>query len=52
MPKTGDVEKTAFPRLAKERRLKAYRHKGFWMTVNTLKDLGSVEEEIKRGVFG
>lgn len=39
LPRTGDIERTAFPRLAAERKLTAYRHEGFWMTVNTMKDL-------------
>jgi NDP-sugar pyrophosphorylase family protein len=46
LPKTGDIEKTAFPQLAAERRLKAYRHNGFWMTINTVKDLREVAQRI------
>jgi NDP-sugar pyrophosphorylase family protein len=44
LPRAGDVERTAFPRLAAEHKLKAYRHNGFWMTVNTIKDLNEVDE--------
>lgn len=51
LPKSGEIETTAFPRLAQERRLKAYRHDGFWRTINTLKDLDEVEKEILRGGF-
>lgn len=47
LPQFGDVEKTAFPRLAAERKLKAYRHNGFWMTINTLKDLREVDQRIR-----
>jgi len=49
LPRTGQIEKTTFPRLAAERKLKAYRHNGFWMTVNTAKDLGEVQEELLKG---
>jgi len=48
LPEKGDIERTAFPRLAQEGRLKAFRHEGFWMTVNTVKDLAEVEREIAR----
>jgi len=35
----GDPETTTFPELAAERRLRALRHEGTWLTVNTPKDL-------------
>jgi NDP-sugar pyrophosphorylase family protein len=38
-PEKGDHETTAFPELAAEGRLGAYRHEGLWLTVNTPKDL-------------
>lgn len=50
-PQTGEIEKSVFPRLAAERKLKAYRHEGFWMTVNTLKDLGEAEKELCKSGF-
>ncbi len=43
-PERGDHETTAFPDLARERRLHAYRHTGVWLTVNTPKDLRKAEE--------
>ncbi len=49
LPRTGQIESTTFPRLASERRLKAYRHNGFWMTVNTAKDLSEVRKELLKG---
>jgi len=49
LPRTGEIEKTVLPRLAAERKLKAYRHNGFWMTINTLKDLSEVEKELAKG---
>jgi NDP-sugar pyrophosphorylase family protein len=39
LPERGDLERTTFVSLAKERKLRAYRHSGLWITVNTLKDL-------------
>jgi NDP-sugar pyrophosphorylase family protein len=38
-PERGDHETTTFPALAEEGRLRAYRHEGVWLTVNTPKDL-------------
>jgi NDP-sugar pyrophosphorylase family protein len=48
LPTTGDIERTSFPLLVTERRLKAYRHNGFWMTINNVKDLVEVEKELSR----
>jgi len=52
LPKRGEIEKTAFPRLAQDGKLKAFEHDGFWMTVNTMKDLTEVEREIRKRGFG
>jgi len=46
LPLKGDIERTAFPRLASERKLAAYKHDGFWMTINTVKDLTEVEPRL------
>ena len=43
-PERGDHETTAFPELAAEGKLRAYRHEGLWLTVNTPKDLRRAEE--------
>jgi NDP-sugar pyrophosphorylase family protein len=43
-PERGDHETSAFPELARERRLHAFRHEGVWLTVNTPKDLRRAEE--------
>jgi NDP-sugar pyrophosphorylase family protein len=43
-PERGDHERTAFPELAAEGRLAAFRHEGLWLTVNTPKDLRRAEE--------
>jgi NDP-sugar pyrophosphorylase family protein len=39
LPERGDHESTTFPELAAESRLRALRHEGIWLTVNTPKDL-------------
>jgi NDP-sugar pyrophosphorylase family protein len=43
-PERGDHETTAFPELAAEGKLGAFRHEGLWLTVNTPKDLRRAEE--------
>jgi NDP-sugar pyrophosphorylase family protein len=43
-PERGDHETTTFPELAAEHRLRAHRHGGLWLTVNTPKDLRLAEE--------
>jgi len=45
-PVEGDHETTAFPELAAEGKLGAFRHVGLWLTVNTPKDLRRAEEYI------
>jgi NDP-sugar pyrophosphorylase family protein len=45
-PARGDHETTAFPELAREGRLRAFRHEGIWLTVNTPKDLRRAEEHV------
>jgi NDP-sugar pyrophosphorylase family protein len=45
-PERGDHESTAFPELAAERRLHAYRHEGLWLTVNTPKELRTAAEHV------
>ena len=45
-PDRGDHESTAFPKLAAEGRLRAFRHEGLWLTVNTPKELRRAEEHV------
>jgi NDP-sugar pyrophosphorylase family protein len=45
-PARGDHETETFPALAREGRLRAYRHEGLWLTVNTPKDLRRAEEHV------
>ena len=46
-PERGDHELSTFPELAAEGRLRAYRHEGVWLTVNTPKDLRRAEEYVR-----
>ena len=46
LPERGDHERTTFPELAAEGRLRAFRHEGVWLTVNTPKDLRRAEEHV------
>lgn len=45
-PDRGDHESTAFPELAAEGRLRAFRHEGLWLTVNTPKELRKAQEHV------
>jgi NDP-sugar pyrophosphorylase family protein len=45
-PEKGDHESTTFPELAAEGRLRAFRHAGLWLTVNTPKELRVAQEHV------
>jgi NDP-sugar pyrophosphorylase family protein len=45
-PQKGDHESTAFPELAAEGKLRAFRHTGMWLTVNTPKELRRADEYV------
>ncbi len=47
LPKIGDVETETFPQLAKAGSLGVYRLRGEWTTVDTMKDLQQVDEELR-----
>jgi NDP-sugar pyrophosphorylase family protein len=47
LPERGDHETTTFPELAAEGRLRALRHEGMWLTVNTPKDLRVANEYLE-----
>ncbi len=51
LPSSGNVEDETFPKLARNGQLKAYKHPGFWGTVNTLKDLRETERELATGLL-
>jgi NDP-sugar pyrophosphorylase family protein len=44
LPERGDHEDTTFPELAAEGKLFGYRNTGYWLTVNTPKQLREAEE--------
>lgn len=44
LPERGDLEDSTFPTLAAKGRLHAYEHKGWWTTVDTLRDLEELEK--------
>ncbi len=46
-PERGDHESTTFPELAAEGRLRAFRHEGAWLTVNTPKELRTAREYLE-----
>jgi NDP-sugar pyrophosphorylase family protein len=46
LPEVGDHETTTFQELVRERRLRAYRHEGLWLTVNTPKELRVAAEHV------
>ena len=45
-PENGDHETTTFPELAAEGSLRAFRHTGLWLTVNTPKELRRADEHV------
>jgi NDP-sugar pyrophosphorylase family protein len=47
LPERGDHETTTFPDLAAEGKLRAFRHEGTWLTVNTPKDLRVADEFVR-----
>ena len=47
-PEKGDHETTIFPELADEGTLRAYRHTGLWLTVNTPKELRRADEHVSQ----
>ncbi|HEY9784853.1 MAG TPA: nucleotidyltransferase family protein [Candidatus Obscuribacterales bacterium] len=51
LPEKGDHEVATFPGLAREGRLKAFKTRAFWRTVDTVKDLSEVRSEIEQVLF-
>lgn len=45
-PERGDHESTTFPELAAEGTLRAFRHRGLWLTVNTPKELRVAQDHV------
>jgi len=46
-PDKGDHESSTFPELAAEGSLRAFRHAGLWLTVNTPKELRAAQEHVE-----
>jgi NDP-sugar pyrophosphorylase family protein len=46
-PDKGDHESSTFPELAAVGQLRAYRHEGLWLTVNTPKELRIAQEQVE-----
>jgi NDP-sugar pyrophosphorylase family protein len=45
-PDKGDHESTTFPELVEDGSLRAFRHEGLWLTVNTPKELRKAQEHV------
>jgi NDP-sugar pyrophosphorylase family protein len=52
LPDIGDHETGTFPQLAKEGRLKAFRSRCFWRTVDTVKDVNELNSELENILIG
>ena len=44
LPERGDHERSTFPELAAEGKLRAHKHEGVWLTVNTPKELRAARD--------
>lgn len=47
LPDKGSLEDKTFVKLAQIKKIKAFKYFGFWHTIDTIKDLITVEEKIK-----
>jgi len=47
LPEKGDIEREAFPKLAERREILAHPYSGFWVAIDSMKDLGEAEAELK-----
>ncbi len=52
LPRHGDIERATFPRLSRLHKLGAYRHRGSFTTVNSLRELEEAEEHLKENRHG
>lgn len=51
LPVRGDHEVATFPVLAKQGELSAFQSRAFWRTVDTVKDLGELRNELEHAFF-
>lgn len=47
LPRRGDVERSTFPKLAKMSKLRAFKHSGSFITVNSLRELEEADESLR-----
>ena len=47
LPRIGDVERTAFPKLSKIGKVGAFRHGGSFITINSLRELENAEKQLR-----
>lgn len=52
LPDKGDHEELTFPQLAKDNQLKAYKSEAFWRTVDTVKDVSELRNELESMLYG
>ena len=48
LPEKGSLEQDVLPKLAAKGQLKAYKHTGYWVTINTLKELEEAGEMLQK----
>ena len=47
LPRVGDVERTTFPKLSKAGKVAAFRHRGSFITINSLRELEDAEKRLR-----
>lgn len=50
LPRIGDVERTTFPKLSRIGKVAAYRHRGSFITINSLRELEDAEKQLRSQV--
>jgi mannose-1-phosphate guanylyltransferase len=46
LPQSGDLERTTFPKLSRRGGISAFRHKGSFITINSLRELEDAEKQL------
>ncbi len=47
LPPVGDVERSTFPKLSRIGKVAAYKHKGSFITINSLRELEDAEKQLR-----
>src|SRR5438552_1552483 len=47
LPRVGDVERTTFPKLSKIGKVAEFRHRGTFITINSLRELEDAEKQLR-----